>query len=66
VLIGPLSSAGARAQWIVAVAEPVVLTAFLAWLCLVLYRYLPKALFELPLPRATRSLRTVTRSSATH
>ena len=28
--------------------QAVVLTAFLAWLCLFLYRYLPKALFELP------------------
>ncbi|WP_328324674.1 acyltransferase family protein [Kribbella sp. NBC_00382] len=66
VLIGPLSSAGPRTQWIVAIAEPVVLTAFLAWLCLVLYRYLPKALFELPFPRTTRVARTVTRSSAAH
>ncbi|GAA0582917.1 acyltransferase [Kribbella sandramycini] len=47
-LIKPLSAAGPATQWIVSVAEPVVLTAFLAWLCLVLYRYLPKALFELP------------------
>jgi uncharacterized membrane protein YcfT len=63
VLIGPLSSAGPKMQWLVAVAEPVVLTAFLAWLCLLLYRYLPRALFELPW---TRPVRTVTRSSAAH
>ncbi|MEV8376029.1 acyltransferase [Kribbella sp. NPDC056861] len=48
VLIGPLSSASPTAQWIVAIAEPVVLTAFVVTLCLLLYRFLPKALFDLP------------------
>jgi len=44
----PLSAAGSTTQWIASIAEPVVLTALLAWLCLLLYRYLPKTLFELP------------------
>ncbi|GAA3585135.1 acyltransferase family protein [Kribbella ginsengisoli] len=64
-LIGPLSAAGPTTQWIVAIAEPVALTGLLAWLCLVLYRYLPKSLFELPIT-APRAIRTVTRSSAAH
>jgi uncharacterized membrane protein YcfT len=47
-LVKPLSSAGPTIQLVAQIVEPVVLTALLAWLCLVLYKYLPKALFELP------------------
>lgn len=47
-LLKPLSSASPTIQLVTQIVEPVVLTAFLAWLCLVLYKYLPKALFELP------------------
>ncbi|MFF1822983.1 acyltransferase family protein [Kribbella sp. NPDC058245] len=47
-LVKPLSSAGPTIQLVAQIVEPVVLTAFLAWLCLLLYKYLPKALFELP------------------
>ncbi len=47
-LLKPLSTASPSVQLITQLVEPVVLTAFLAWLCLILYRYLPKALFDLP------------------
>jgi len=62
-LIGPLSSAGPATQWIAAVAEPVLLTAFLAWLCLYLHRYLPKALFDLPFTSTSRSFARASRPS---
>ncbi|WP_328994937.1 acyltransferase family protein [Kribbella sp. NBC_01245] len=52
VLIGPLSSVGPGVQWAVAVFEPVVLTAFLVWLCTWLRRFLPRALFDLTAPTA--------------
>ncbi|WP_165956415.1 acyltransferase family protein [Kribbella antibiotica] len=48
VLVKPLSAAGPTIQLVAQIVEPVVLTAFLAWLCLFVYKYLPKALFELP------------------
>jgi uncharacterized membrane protein YcfT len=47
-LIGPLSSADAHVQFLVAVGEPIVLTALLVTICLVLRRFLPGPLFDLP------------------
>ncbi|MFB6721066.1 acyltransferase family protein [Kribbella sp. NPDC056345] len=47
-LLKPLSSASPTIQLVTQIVEPVVLTAFVAWLCLFVYKYLPKALFELP------------------
>jgi uncharacterized membrane protein YcfT len=54
-LIKPLSSAGPAIQWTAAIAEPVVLTAFLTYLCLLLHRHLPNALFDLPFGTSTPS-----------
>ncbi|MFC0625083.1 acyltransferase family protein [Kribbella deserti] len=48
LLIGPLSAASPGVQGVVALFEPVVLTAYLVWLCLNLRRFLPDVLFDLP------------------
>ena len=58
-LIGPLASAGPGTQRIVSVAEPVVLTAFLTWVCFLLHRVLPKSLYDLPfgIPAPSTALR---------
>ncbi|MFC3999042.1 acyltransferase family protein [Nocardiopsis sediminis] len=59
-LLGPISDAGPTVQLVVAAVEPVVLTAVVVGICLVLYRVLPSPwLFELPLSR-TRSRTTET------
>lgn len=48
-LIGPLSGAGSTPQLMIALVEPLLLTAALTWLCLLLHRCLPAAfLFDLP------------------
>jgi uncharacterized membrane protein YcfT len=52
LLVTPLSHVDDRWQWMVAVIEPVAITAFVAWLCLLLHAGLRKArmrwLFDLP------------------
>jgi uncharacterized membrane protein YcfT len=64
-LIQPLSSASPAAQWITAVAEPVVLTAFLTSLCLYLHRHLPEPFFDLPCGLSSRAGAERTRAAAT-
>ena len=54
-LIGPLSSADAHIQFLVAVAEPIVLTALLVTICLALRRFLPGLLFDLPIRKARQT-----------
>jgi uncharacterized membrane protein YcfT len=51
-LIGPLSSADRRIQLVVALVEPIVLTALLVTICLFIRRFLPDALFDLPAARS--------------
>ncbi|GAA0924290.1 hypothetical protein GCM10009554_02960 [Kribbella koreensis] len=47
-LIDPLNAADTHIQFLVAVGEPLVLTALLVAVCLVLRRFLPGPLFDLP------------------
>jgi uncharacterized membrane protein YcfT len=55
LLAGPLNGAGRSIQLAVAIAEPLVLTALIAWLCLLMHRGLQaagaSALFDLPARR---------------
>jgi uncharacterized membrane protein YcfT len=48
VLIGPMDRADPPMQVLLAVAEPVLLTALVTWFCLALERSLPAALVDLP------------------